>query len=315
MKVLVTGGCGFIGHHLVRAWAAHHPADTVAVLDALTYAADPARIAGLAHLVVGDVADPTAFDRAADALGGIDLVVHLAAESHVDRSLRDPARFVHTNVLGTQVLIDRSRAHGVARFLHVSTDEVYGSIAHGAVDESAPFRPGSPYAASKAGADHLVAAAVRSFGFPAVVARPANVFGTGQYPEKLLPVLARAAVRGAPLPLYGDGLHQRDWLAVEELCSALLCLAARAPEGSVWNLPGAGARTNLALAEAVLAAAAAPRALVAFVADRPGHDRRYAMTGEAAASLGIQARTPVEVAIPALVDEARRSLGGASGPS
>lgn len=309
MRVLITGGCGFIGHHLVRHWAARAPGDRLLVLDALTYAADPSRVAGFAPVLVGDVADPAAVRRAFDTLGGVDLVLHLAAESHVDRSLADPAPFVRTNVLGTQVLLDVARERGVGRLVHVSTDEVYGEVLDGAVGEAAPFRPGSPYAASKAGAEHLVAAAVRSFALPAVVVRPANTFGAGQYPEKLLPVLARAAVTGAPLPLYGDGLQARDWLAVEDLCEALTRIAAAAAPGTAWNVAGTGPRTNRSVAEAVCDAAGVRHARITRVPDRPGHDRRYAMSGAALAALGFTPRLRLEEALPALVAEARAALG------
>ncbi len=309
MRVLVTGGCGFIGHHLVSRWTTARPADTLLVLDLLTYAGDASRLGAHADLLVGDVADPSATRAAFDRLGRVDTVIHLAAESHVDRSLVDPARFVLTNVLGTQVLLDTARERGVGRFLHVSTDEVYGSVDEGAVSEAAAFRPGSPYAASKAAGDLLVQAAHNTWRIPTVVARPANTFGSGQFPEKLLPVLARAAVAGHPLPLYGDGLHQRDWLAVEDLCEALMLLVDRASEGTVWNIPGAGVRTNRSVAEAICRAAGISTALIRSVADRPGHDRRYAIDGSALRALGFHASRSLDAALPGLVAEARTASG------
>ncbi|MSQ03661.1 MAG: NAD-dependent epimerase/dehydratase family protein [Myxococcales bacterium] len=309
MRVLVTGGCGFIGHHLVSRWAATRPADTLLVLDLLTYAGNASRLPGDAALVVGDVADPAAVRAAFDRLGRVDALVHLAAESHVDRSIIDPARFVLTNVLGTQVLLDTARERGVGRFVHVSTDEVYGSVDVGAADEAAAFRPGSPYAASKAAGELLVHAAHNTWRLPTVVARPANTFGTGQFPEKLLPVLARAAVAGAPLPLYGDGLHQRDWLAVDDLCDALMLLVDRAADGSVWNIPGGGGRTNRSVAEAICGVAGVSLSLITSVADRPGHDRRYAMDGSAIHALGFRASRSLDAALPALVAEARAAVG------
>ncbi len=307
MRVLVTGGCGFIGHHLVKRWTAARPADTLLVLDLLTYAGDASRLPAHAGLVVGDVADPSAVRAAFDRLGGVDMLIHLAAESHVDRSIIDPSRFVRTNVLGTQVLLDVARECGVERFLHISTDEVYGSIGLGAATEAAPFRPGSPYAASKAAGDLLVQAAHNTWQLPTVVARPANTFGTGQFPEKLLPVLARAAVGRASLPLYGDGLHQRDWLAVEDLCDALSLLADRAQAGSVWNIPGGGARTNRSVAEAICRVAGVSTTQIASVCDRPGHDRRYAMDGSALRALGFEAKRSLDDALPALLAEAQGS--------
>lgn len=307
MRLVVTGGCGFIGHHFVRRWREAHAGDRIVVLDALTYAGDASRIAGLAELVVGDVADPDAVRRAFTLAGDVDFLVHFAAETHVDRSLKAPATFVRTNVLGTQVLLDVVRERGVGRLLHVSTDEVYGSIADDTppASEEAPFRPGSPYAASKVGADALVTAAFNSFNLPTIVVRPANTFGTGQYPEKLLPVLIRAALRGASLPLYGDGLHVRDWLAVEDHVAALNLLLARAPLGSVWNLPGTGGRTNRSVAEAVCDATGVSRDRIQSVPDRPGHDRRYAMDGARLAALGFSPMITLEGALPTLVAEAR----------
>ncbi|GDX78486.1 dTDP-glucose 4,6-dehydratase [Deltaproteobacteria bacterium] len=307
MRVVVTGGCGFIGHHFVRRWREIHSGDRIIVLDALTYAGDASRIAGLAELVVGDVADPEAVRGAFEAAGDVDVLVHFAAETHVDRSLHRPATFVRTNVLGTQVLLDVARERGVGRFLHVSTDEVYGSIAEDAppAAEESPFRPGSPYAASKVGADALVTAAFNSFNLPTIVVRPANTFGTGQYPEKLLPVLIRAALRGEPLPLYGDGLHVRDWLAVEDHVTALNLLLSAAAPGSVWNLPGTGGRTNRSVAEAVCVATGVSTDRMQSVADRPGHDRRYAMDGSRLAKLGFSATIKVDDALLGLVAEWR----------
>lgn len=308
MRLVVTGGCGFIGHHFVRRWRNEHPTDRIVVLDALTYAGDASRITGFADLVVGDVADPDAVRGAFEMVGDVDVLVHFAAETHVDRSLREPARFVRTNVLGTQVLLDVAQERGVGRFLHVSTDEVYGSIAEDEPPavETAPFRPGSPYAASKVGADALVTAAFNSFNLPTIVVRPANTFGTGQYPEKLLPVLIRAALRGEPLPLYGDGLHVRDWLAVEDHVSALNLLLRAASPGSVWNLRGAGGRTNRSVAEAVCVATGVSLDRIQSVPDRPGHDRRYAMEGSRLAALGFSAMIKLEDALAGLVAEGAR---------
>ncbi len=307
MRLVVTGGCGFIGHHFVHRWREAHPGDRIVVLDALTYAGDASRIAGLAELVVGDVADPAAVRRAFALAGDVDTVVHFAAETHVDRSLEAPATFVRTNVLGTQVLLDVVRERGVGRMLHISTDEVYGSIADDtpSASEAAPFRPGSPYAASKVGADALVTASFNSFNLPTIVVRPANTFGAGQYPEKLLPVLIGAAVRSEALPLYGDGLHVRDWLAVEDHVAALNLILARAPVGTVWNLPGTGGRTNRSVAEAVCVATGVSFDRIQAVPDRPGHDRRYAMDGARLAALGFSPKITLEAALPGLVAEAR----------
>lgn len=307
MRLLVTGGCGFIGHHFVRAWRAAHPDDRIVVLDALTYAGDASRVAGLADLEVGDIADPSAVRRAFDRCGTVDVLVHFAAETHVDRSLLEPSRFVRTNVLGTQVTLDVALERGVGRLLHISTDEVYGSLEPGdpPAVESAAFRPGSPYAASKVGADALVTAAHNSFGLPTIVVRPCNTFGAGQHEEKLIPLLVRACLSGLPLPLYGDGLQHRDWLAVEDHVSALNLILSHASPGSVWNLAGTGERTNVSVAEAVCAATGTSPTRILSVADRPGHDRRYAMNAAPLAALGFSPTITLEDALPALVAAAR----------
>jgi dTDP-glucose 4,6-dehydratase len=304
MRLIVTGGAGFLGSHFVRRWEAARPDDTVVVIDALTYAGDLDKLGDSpCQFVHGDIADPPAVRAAFDAAaGGVDALVHFAAETHVDRSLQDAPTFVRTNVLGTQVLLDVARERGVGRFVHISTDEVYCSV-DAAVDETAPFRPGSPYAASKVGAEALVMAARNTWGLPVVVARPANAFGPRQYPEKLVPVLLRAALNGAPLPLYGDGLHVRDWVAAEELAEAITILVERGAVGEAYNLPGSGGRTNRSVAEAVCAAAGVSPALIDSVRDRPGHDRRYAMRGDKVAALGWTARRRLEDALPDLIAE------------
>ncbi|MBM4367682.1 MAG: NAD-dependent epimerase/dehydratase family protein [Deltaproteobacteria bacterium] len=306
MNVLVTGGAGFLGHHLVAHWRRARTGDRLLVLDALTYAADASRL-GDTPLHVGDVADPLAVRAAFERLGAVDLVVHMAAETHVDRSIAAPAAFVRSNVVGTQVLLDVARERGAGRFLHVSTDEVYGSIAEGFADESAPFRPGSPYAASKAGAEHLVAAAGHTHGLDVVLLRPANGFGRGQFPEKLLPVLCRAAARGEPLPLYGDGLHCRDWVASEDVARACMLVATRGSAGTAYNLPGEGPRTNRSVAEAICRLSGRGDDAIISVPDRPGHDRRYAMDGSRLARLGYSPTITLASALPGLLEEARRA--------
>ncbi len=304
--MLLTGGAGFLGHHLVRAWRDERPGDHVLVLDTLTYAADAARI-GETALLVGDVADPAAVHAAFDRLGRVDALVHLAAETHVDRSIVSAPVFVRTNVVGTQVLLDVARERGVGTFVHVSTDEVYGSIRSGSVDESAPFRPSSPYAASKAAGDHLVTAAFLTHRLPTLVVRPANAFGTGQHPEKFLPLFCRAAVRGEPMPLYGDGSHQRDWLWAGDFVSAITCLLDNGERGTAYNVPGGGPVTNRAVAHAICRQAGCPRSLVTPVPDRPGHDRRYAMRGARIRALGWRRTRLLVDELPALVEEARRA--------
>jgi dTDP-glucose 4,6-dehydratase len=282
VNVLVTGGCGFIGSNLVRHLLRERPAWRVVVLDALTYAGNPESLAPLVghprfRFERGDVRDPARV-RGLLAEEEIEAVLHLAAESHVDRSIDAPAVFVETNVGGTQVLLDAARAAGVRRFVQVSTDEVYGSLGEtGRFTEESPLAPSSPYSASKAAGDHLALAYARTFGLPVVVTRCSNNYGPYQFPEKLVPLMIANAVRDLPLPVYGDGRNVRDWIHVEDHCAGLVAALERGRPGEVYNLGGASERRNLDVVHAVLALLGKTRSLVAFVKDRPGHDRRYAI--------------------------------------
>lgn len=308
-RVLITGGCGFLGSHVAQFWAIERPNDQIVVIDALTYAGNVGNLTGVPHAFVhGDVANSDDVARA--FTDPVDIVLHLAAETHVDRSIVSASTFVRTNVLGTQVLLDAARKNGVSRFVHVSTDEVYGSLAESsaAFAESSAFRPSSPYAASKVGGEALVFAANATHGLNTVIARPANCFGLRQFPEKLLPVLVRAALSGAPLPLYGDGLYRRDWLAAPELAQALFLLAHHGEAGAAYNIPGSGERTNRDVAEAVCRATGTDPAHIVRVADRPGHDRRYAVDGGRIRALGFAAQVGIESALPSLIREANESL-------
>jgi dTDP-glucose 4,6-dehydratase len=280
--ILVTGGAGFIGANFVRHLLAARPDWRVVNLDALTYAGDLARLEGVDS-------DPRyAFERAdladrkavADALRRhrADGVVHLAAESHVDRSILEPARFIQSNVLGTQNLLDGAREAGVQRFLHVSTDEVYGSLGPaGKFSETSPLAPSSPYSASKAASDLLVRAAARTFGLFAIVTRCSNNYGPWQFPEKLIPLVVCNALEDQPLPVYGDGLQVRDWIHVDDHCEGLLAVLERGRPGEIYNLGGDCERENLSVVKQVLAILGKGEGLIRFVADRPGHDRRYAI--------------------------------------
>jgi len=279
VPLLVTGGCGFIGSNFVRWQRARHSDERVIVLDALTYAGARDALDGTgAELIVGDVADEETLARLF-ADHRIEAVAHLAAETHVDRSIAGPLGFARTNVVGTAALLARARAAGVARFLHVSTDEVYGALApdQPPTDERAPLAPRSPYAASKAGADHLVAAWRETYGFPSVIARPSNNYGPRQFPEKLIPLMVARALDGAPLPVYGDGRQIRDWLHVDDCCAALDLLLRRGRPGETYNVGGGDTRINLDVVRAILRLTGRPESLVRFVEDRPGHDRRYAL--------------------------------------
>jgi dTDP-glucose 4,6-dehydratase len=281
VKLLVTGGAGFIGSNFVRSMLARHDDVAIVTFDALTYAGNLANLDELRNdprheFVRGDVAEPPAVD---DALGrGIDAIVHFAAESHVDRSIDDASSFLRTNVLGTQVLLDAARRRGIGRFVHVSTDEVYGSLgAEGRFHETSPLDPSSPYAASKAASDLLVFAAVKTHGIDAVVTRCTNNFGPYQFPEKLIPLFVTNALADEPLPLYGDGTNVRDWIHVEDHCLALDLVLRRGRSGEVYNVSAECEWRNKDLTLEILRRLGKPETLVRRVADRPGHDRRYAL--------------------------------------
>jgi len=282
MNVLVTGGCGFIGSNLVHHLRAQRPEWMVVTLDKLTYAGNLENLAALEgdrrhSFVKGDVCNRELLDHVL-AQHRIDAVLHLAAESHVDRSILGPEIFVHTNILGTQVLLEACKAARVRRLVMVSTDEVYGSLGPtGAFTETSPLQPSSPYSASKAAADLLTLAFGHTFGLDVVVTRCSNNYGRFQFPEKLIPLMVVNALHDRPLPVYGDGGNVRDWLHVEDHCQALLLVLERGRPGEVYNIGGGAERRNIDLVKALLGLLGKGEELIRFVADRPGHDRRYAI--------------------------------------
>jgi dTDP-glucose 4,6-dehydratase len=282
VNLLLTGGSGFIGSNLVRWLLEHRPGWRVVNLDKLTYAGNPENLADLAdrpryRFVRGDIGDGALVRRLIEE-EKVEAVMHLAAESHVDRSILSPAVFIETNVGGTQVLLEAAREAKVGRFLHCSTDEVYGSLGEtGLFTEESPLQPSSPYSASKAGSDLLALAYAHTFGLPVVVTRCSNNFGPYQFPEKLIPLMIANALRDQPLPVYGDGRNVRDWIHVSDHCAGLAAVLERGRAGQVYNLGGSSERRNLEVVHAVLDLLGKPRSLVRFVADRPGHDRRYAI--------------------------------------
>ncbi len=297
---LITGGCGFMGSHLVRRLLQREAEISLCNLDALTYAGRLENVADCAgdpryQFIQADVADAVAVEVAFASFRP-DVVVHLAAETHVDRSIAAAEIFARTNVVGTQVLLDAARRHGVRRFVQVSTDEVYGSLGpSGRFTEESPLAPNSPYAASKAGADLLVRAAVQTHGLPAIIVRPSNNYGPQQFPEKLIPLAVRHALAGRPIPLYGDGTQVRDWLYVEDACAGILAAAESGEAGGVYNLGGGQERSNRALLERLLDLLQRPRALITPVANRPGHDFRYAMdSSRARRELGWEPQVALE---------------------
>ena len=279
---LVTGGCGFIGSNLIRLLLSEKPQLKIVNLDALTYAGNPENLADLPEdqaarhrLVRGDVADPDAV-REVFEQSRPSKVFHLAAESHVDRSLTDASPFVRTNVLGTQVLLAASVQFGVERFVMVSTDEVYGSLGPtGLFTESTALAPNSPYAASKASADLLAIAYHRSFGLDVAVTRCSNNYGPYQFPEKLIPLMIKNALGGEPLPVYGDGMNVRDWIHVSDHARALVAVAERGRSGEIYNIGASTEWTNIEIVKKILEILDKPNELIKFVEDRAGHDRRY----------------------------------------
>lgn len=289
MRLLVTGGAGFIGSNLVRYLLAQPELEHLVNLDALTYAGNPENLAGIADpRHVFEHVDLRERERVLSVVRthGVTHVMHLAAESHVDRSIAAPADFIHTNVVGTFHLLEAARAAGVERLLHVSTDEVYGSLgSEGLFSESTPYAPNSPYSASKAAADMLVRAYVHTYGLPAVVTNCSNNYGPYQHPEKLVPTVILAALHEQPIPVYGDGKNVRDWLHVEDHCRALWRVLRGGRLGETYNVGARNEWSNLSLVELICDAVDAElgrrpgrsRELVSFVADRPGHDRRYAI--------------------------------------
>ncbi|BFU46425.1 dTDP-glucose 4,6-dehydratase [Krasilnikovia sp. MM14-A1004] len=280
MRILVTGGAGFIGSQFVRDLLdGDRPGFEdagVTVLDKLTYAGNLANLAGYDgyRFVRGDIADPAVL---AGVMPGTDVVVNFAAETHVDRSIVDSAAFVRTNVLGVQALLEAARAAGVTTFLQVSTDEVYGSIPSGSWPETDPPRPNSPYAAAKAGADLLCLAYHRTYGMDVRVTRCSNNYGPFQFPEKVIPLFVTNLIDGLPVPLYGDGLNVRDWLHVADHCRGVRLVLAKGSPGEVYNIGGGTELTNRELTGLLLDACGADWSRVRQVADRPGHDRRYSV--------------------------------------
>lgn len=281
-KFFITGGAGFIGSAFVRLLLDEFPECQIINFDALTYAGNLDNLEGLDegrhHFVQGDITDPAAVGEALTE--DCDAVVNFAAESHVDRSIANAAEFLRTNIVGTQVLLEAARGHGVKRFIQVSTDEVMGSLPEtedSFFTETSPFEPNSPYAASKAAAEHLVRAAHHTFGLDTVVTRCGNNYGPRQFPEKLLPLALSNALSDESIPVYGDGQNVRDWIYVEDHCRAILLALAKGRPGAVYNIGARNERHNIEVVQSLLDVIDKPRSLIRFVKDRPGHDRRYAI--------------------------------------
>ncbi|MED7928131.1 dTDP-glucose 4,6-dehydratase [Nonomuraea sp. LP-02] len=287
-RVLVTGGAGFIGSHFARSLHDVY----VTVLDKLTYAGDLTNLEGVRHeFVHGDICDAGLLAR---VVPGHDLVVNFAAESHVDRSIEGAAEFMRTNALGTQTLLQACLEAGVPKVVQVSTDEVYGSIDIGSWDESAPVRPRSPYAASKAGGDLIARAYAVTYGMDVSITRCGNNYGPRQYPEKIIPLFVTRLLRGEKVPLYGDGGNVRDWIHVSDHCAGIRLVAEKGAPGEVYHIAGTAELTNRELTGRLLEACGRGWDLVEQVADRKGHDRRYSLDDSKLRALGYRPEVPFE---------------------
>ena len=299
MRLVVTGGAGFIGSNFVRFMLRRYDDLEVVNLDKLTYAGNLENLADVENdarytFVKGDICDAAVVR---DALAGADAVVNFAAETHVDRSISGPQDFIRTDVLGTHTLLEAVRELGVKRYLQISTDEVYGSTETGSFDEDSVLDPSSPYSASKAAGDLLVLAYHRTFGAPVLLTRSSNNYGPWQYPEKIIPLFITNAIDDQPLPVYGDGLNVRDWLHVDDNCAAVDVVLREGRDGEVYNIGGGSEVKNLALTRQILKLLGKGPDLIRFVADRPGHDRRYSIDCGKVQALGWRPTTTFEAGL------------------
>lgn len=308
MKYFVTGGAGFIGSNYVRGllsgtWG--NNVDAVTVFDAFTYAGNPHNLESVAQdprlsVVIGDIRNAADIDS---ALPGHDVVVHFAAESHVDRSIESSSVFVTTNVLGTQQMLEGAMRHGVTTFVHVSTDEVYGSIAEGSWDEEEPLLPNSPYAASKASSDLLARSYFRTYGLDVRITRCSNNFGTHQFPEKVIPLFVTNLIDGKKVPLYGDGLNIRDWLHVDDHCRGIQLVTDGGRPGEIYNIGGGTELTNRELTTLILTTCGFDDSMIERVADRLGHDRRYSVDwSKINTELGYSPQNSLDKSIGSVID-------------
>jgi dTDP-glucose 4,6-dehydratase len=306
MKILVTGGAGFIGSNFIRMVLSLRRGFQIVNFDKLTYAGNLANLQEIASdpnysFIKGDICHGGAV---AKAMSGCDAVVHFAAESHVDRSIYEPAQAIETNIKGTFDLLQIARELKVRRFVHISTDEVYGDLPQGvASDEGFLLRPSSPYSASKASSDLLVGSFVRTFNFPGIVTRASNNYGAYQFPEKFIPLMIMNALDDKPLPVYGDGLQQRDWLHVEDHCRGILAVLENGRVGEVYNIGGTDVVDNLTMVRRILKLVNKPESLIQYVVDRPGHDRRYALdSSKIEKELGWQPKHSLEAGVRDTID-------------
>ena len=304
-RVLVTGGAGFIGSHFVKSALKAHPDWHIVNLDKLSYAGNLENLTNLTdatrhQFVKGDIADHEIIARLWSQ--GIDIVVNFAAETHVDRSILWADDFIKTDVLGAFTLLEAAREFGVKKFIQISTDEVYGSIASGSFTENSPLNPRNPYSASKAGADRLAFAYFTTHNVPVTITRCSNNFGPNQYPEKFIPLFITNALEGKPLPLYGDGKNVRDWIYVEDHCAAIDFLIAHGKSGETYNIAGGNEVENIEIARRIIRKLGKPESLIQLVKDRPGHDRRYSLDAGTLAALGWRPQRDFPSALDATID-------------
>ncbi len=301
LKILITGGAGFIGSNFVHYIANKYDDYEITVLDKLTYAGDMENLAGLENIdfIKGDIADEVA---ASQAMKDADYVVNFAAETHVDKSITDPAAFVKSDVLGTHNLLELVRKYDVEKYIQISTDEVYGSILEGSFKETDNIDPSSPYSASKAGGDLLVSAYYKTYGIPVMITRSSNNFGPRQFPEKLIPLFILKALHDEKLPVYGDGKNVRDWIYVEDNCAGVDTVLHKGKIGEVYNIGGGNEKNNLEITRLILEKLGKPETLIEHVTDRLGHDRRYSLDATKTKKLGWEPKWSFEDAMEKTVN-------------
>lgn len=298
-SILVTGGAGFIGSNFVHHIRANYPECKITVLDALTYAGNMENLAGLAGderftFIKGTICDPGDVRK---SIEGCEAVFNFAAETHVDRSIQEAGSFIQTDVFGTYTLLTEALAAGVERFIQISTDEVYGSATLGGFHEESPLKPGNPYSASKCGGDLMALAFKNTYNLPVVVTRSSNNFGPYQHVEKFIPLFVTNTIEGKDLPLYGDGMHERDWIYVEDNCRAIVTAAKQGMVGEIYNIAVGKSQPNLVVAERILDILGAPKSRIVFIDDRKGHDRVYALDATKIKQLGWKAETNFDDAL------------------
>jgi dTDP-glucose 4,6-dehydratase len=299
VKVLVTGGAGFIGSNFIHYILENYSGDSIINFDKLTYAGNLDNLMDIAgdsryRFFKGDICGAAAVEKVLNDFGPIDAIVNFAAETHVDRSILEAASFVQTDVLGMQVLLEAVKKHKIKRYLHISTDEVYGSIDNGSFTEESTLKPNSPYSASKAGGDLLVRAYFTTYNLPVIITRSSNNYGPYHYPEKIIPLFITNAIEDKPLPVYGDGKNVRDWLFVTDNCAAIDAVLRRGELGEVYNIGGENERQNIEITKMILKELGKPESLIEYVKDRPGHDRRYSIDCSKVKKLGWQPKTAIE---------------------